>query len=151
MMMRRALLIIALISALTVGAGVVLAAPGQTTSVSATLNAKQEVPPQRFKAATASGRFSATLTKTKKGYRMSWKLTFSKLSGKALFAHIHRGKPGKHGAALFSLCSSCGSGAHGSAYASPGEVNLMRAGQTYVTVRTKRNPAGEIRGQIRVG
>jgi CHRD domain len=150
-MMRRILFVVAAL--LAFGTMVALAAAGDTSAmrVRAVLNAKQEVPPQIFKAADASGRFTATLAKTKKGYRMTWKLTFSKLSSKVTFAHVHRGKPGKHGPALFALCKSCKSGEHGSAYASPWEVGLMRTGQTYVTVRTTKNPAGEIRGQIRVG
>jgi hypothetical protein len=121
-----------------------------TTSVKARLTAGQVVPRGTVKRTKASGLFSGTLTKTKKGYRLTWRLTFSKLSGRATSGYIHRGMPGKHGAALFHLCSPCSSGAHGSAYASPSEVALISNGRTYVTVRTKKNPAGEIRGQIAI-
>lgn len=128
-----------------------LAAAGGVGAVSlkAALNAKQEVPPQRFKVARASGAFSGTLVKRTKGYRLLWKLTFKNLSGKALSGYIHKGRPGKHGPAYFHLCSPCRSGAQGSAYASPTEMTLLKSGLMYVNVRTARNPAGEIRGQIR--
>ena len=114
------------------------------------LTPSQVVPKQFVRVASASGAFSATLTKTKKGYTMRWRLTYRDLSGKKAWAYIHKGKPGKFGAALYILCSSCSSGVHGSAYVSPWGFNLMQTGRTYVTVRTKKNPAGEIRGQIRV-
>jgi hypothetical protein len=117
-------------------------------SVRAQLSAAQTVPAQTVRVAGASGRLAATLTKTSKGYRLTWRLTFTKLSGPATSGYIHRGKRGKFGAALFHLCSPCLSGAHGSAYASPSEVDLMRSGRAYVNVRTRKNPGGEIRGQI---
>ena len=132
--------------AMTVG----LATAGESSAlkVRALPNAKQEVPPQAFRVSKASGRFFGTLTKTNKGYRLSWQLSFSNLSGKATSAIIHRGRRGKQGATVWILCSPCTSGAHGSAYASPGEVGLILQGRTYVNVETKKNPSGEIRGQI---
>jgi hypothetical protein len=129
--------------------GFAAASGTRTMSLKAALNAKQEVPPQTFKVTRASGVFTATLVKRTKGYRLFWKLTFKKLSGKARSAYIHKGSPGKHGAAYFHLCSPCSSGVHGTAYASPAEMTLLKRGLMYVNVRTARNPAGEIRGQIR--
>ena len=119
-----------------------------TIGVKARLTAGQVVPRGTVKLTKASGSFSGTLKKTKKGYRLTWRLTFSKLSGRATSGYIHLGMPGKHGPALFHLCSPCSSGAHGNAYASPGQAALLSDGGTYVTVRTRKNPAGEIRGQI---
>lgn len=124
---------------------------GASISVKANLSAAQEVPKPSRSVATASGRLAATVKKTSKGYRLTWRLTFSKLSGRAVSGYIHRGKRGLTGPALFHLCSPCTSGAHGSAYASPSEVDLMRAGRTYVNLRTRTNPTGEIRGQITAG
>jgi hypothetical protein len=119
-------------------------------SLKANLNARQEVPPQTFKVTRASGVFTATLGKTKKGYKLFWKLTFKNLSGKARSAYIHKGRPGKHGPAYFHLCSPCLSGVHSKAYVSPTEMTLLKRGLMYVNVRTAKNPAGEIRGQIKV-
>jgi hypothetical protein len=144
-------LIMLVAGTLALGIGKLAAAGGVVATVAnATLTGKQEVPPQTVKVADASGQFFATFTKIKNGYRMNWKLTFKNMSGPVKFAHIHQGKVGQHGAALFFLCGPCASGAHGSAYASPFELNSMRDGETYVNVRTAKNPAGEIRGQIRV-
>jgi hypothetical protein len=111
----------------------------------------QEVPKQAIRNPKATGTFFATLEPAADGYRLAWRLTFAKLSGRATSAIIHLGKPGAHGAAMAVLCSPCASGARGSAYFSPPELVLARAGKLYVNIRTTRNPSGEIRGQIAVG
>jgi CHRD domain len=151
-MRRKALLLagpLVILAWLVFVSGVGFAAASGATSLKATLNARQEVPPQTFKVTRASGVFTATLVKSTKGYRLFWKLTFKNLSGKATSAYIHKGRPGRHGPAFFHLCSPCHSGAKGRAYASPAEMRLLKQGQMYVNVRTAKNPAGEIRGQIR--
>jgi hypothetical protein len=149
-MRQRVFIVATCLSLLAAGTGVAWGAGSSLIKVRASLNAKQ-VQPQGVKVAGASGSFSGTLAKTRKGYRLSWRLTFSHLSGKAKSSYIHKGKPGRYGAAYFHLCSPCVSGAHGRAYASPNEVSLMKAGLMYVNIRTPKHPAGEIRGQIRVG
>lgn len=131
-------------------AGLSLAGPSSTIGLQAQLKPGQESPAQKFKVADASGRFTGTVKKTSKGYRLYWRLTFAHLSGKATFAHIHRGKPGKHGPAVAFLCRACASGVQGRIYFSPPELKLARQGRLYVNVRTAKNPAGEIRGQITV-
>jgi len=121
---------------------------GTTIKVNARLSSKQETPMPKVDVRSAAGGFQATLLQTKKGCTMSWHIAFGKLSGKATSAYIHSGGRGKYGPALFRLCGPCTSGAHGSAYASPSEVQMMLAGKTYVNVRTSKNPTGEIRGQL---
>jgi hypothetical protein len=108
------------------------------------------VPKQTVGTPRASGTFAGTIRPVTKGYRLYWRLSFSRLSGPATFAHIQRGKEGLAGSILILLCRQCAAGARGSAYVSPGELTLMRTGRTYVNLRTAKNPAGEIRGQIRV-
>ena len=116
--------------------------------VGTALVALQEAPKPALEVSRAWGHFAATLQPTKAGYEMTWRVIFSKLSGPATSAYVHRGTRGKYGPALFYLCGPCNSGSHGKAYASPSEVDLMLTGQAYVNIRTRRNPSGEIRGQI---
>jgi CHRD domain len=108
------------------------------------------VPHQAVKVPNASGAFSGRLRATANGYRLSWRLTFIGLSGRAASAYLHQGKPGTHGPAFVFLCSPCISGAHGTSFFSPSELALVRQNRLYVNVRTARNPAGEIRGQVRI-
>src|SRR5262249_7704439 len=115
-----------------------------TVHVTAKLSSGLEAPKPHLNVKSATGGFTASFTRTKKGYTMSWHLTFGKLSGPASSAYIHKGSKGKYGPALFQLCSPCNSGSQGTAYASPSEVDLVLRGQTYVNVRTKKNPTGEI-------
>jgi len=110
----------------------------------------QESPPQQARNLKASGTFLATVQPAKDGYRLVWKLTFARLRGAAMSADVHHGSPGHHGAAVIHLCSPCRSGATGAQYFSQPEVVLAREGLLYVNVRTAKNTAGEIRGQLRL-
>jgi hypothetical protein len=90
------------------------------------------------------GLTSATLTGTK----LTWKLTFSHLSGSAVAAHIHSGAMRKAGPVIVPLCGPCKSGASGSAKVSAAVAKALQSGGTYVNVHTSKNPNGEIRGQL---
>jgi hypothetical protein len=115
-----------------------------TVHLHATLNAKQEVPVQVVKNKKAKGTFTATIV----GRKLTWKLTFSGLTGKATAAHIHMGRLGKAGNVLVPLCGPCKSGAHGSTRVSRSVTRAMTHHQAYVDVHTAKNPNGEIRGEI---
>jgi len=77
--------------------------------VSATLASKGEVPAPKAPA-TAKGAFSGTYKENATGAVLSWKLSFSGLSGRALAAHIHKGKPGRAGPVIVPLCGPCKAG-----------------------------------------
>jgi hypothetical protein len=111
---------------------------------SATLTAAQEIPKQAVKVPAAKGAFHATLS----GKTLSWKLTFSHLSGRALQAHIHLGAMGKAGNVLVPLCAPCKSGMTGKAKVTAAMIKDVGKHLLYVNVHTAKNPAGEIRGQV---
>ena len=125
-------------------AGLGLASSGSSsTKLAARLTAGAERP--RPKAATAAfGQFTATLTRTS----FSWRLTFTKLTGRALAAHVHLGAPGVAGPIAVPLCGPCVSGAHGTKQVTARVRLALLSRGAYVNVHTARNPAGEIRGQI---
>ena len=127
-----------------------LAAAGESYKVGATLNVKQEVPKQAVKAPNANGAFTGTYTEAGKKATLKWKLTYSRLSGKATAAHIHLGKPGVAGNVIVPLCAPCKPGQTGTATITSKVVSQLEAGKTYVNVHTGKNPAGEIRGQVKV-
>lgn len=129
--------------------GVYAALAGATGSVgdrfNASLEARQEVPKPKDVPALASGHFDATLN----GSKLQWKLTYKKLTGKATAAHIHTGKKGKAGPVVVPLCGPCTSGISKTVVLKSSVVNAMKKGDAYVNIHTAKNPAGEIRGQIR--
>jgi len=122
--------------------------PG-TYTVKAALNTRQSVP--RAKGTTAAiGAFTGTLkVQTKDNGILTWKLTYKRLTGPALSAHVHLGAVGKAGKIVVPLCAPCQSGAHGHKPVSRAVTAAIASGKTYVNVHTKRNPTGEIRGQIK--
>jgi CHRD domain len=121
------------------------ASKAETYKLSAKLTAGQEVPKPKG-AAGATGTFTGTLV----GRRLTWKVTYKGLTGKAMQAHIHMGRPGKSGNVLVPLCPpGCRSGMHGTKTVSSAIRDAIEHGRTYVNVHTAKNPAGEIRGQVR--
>jgi CHRD domain/RTX calcium-binding nonapeptide repeat (4 copies) len=121
-------------------------APSQ--KLRAILNRRQEVPRPR-RARRARGRFAATLTRTDGGFELRWRLTSRRLTGRRLAAHIHRGPRGTAGPVVIPLCGPCSRRERGTAQVT--DQALARSivmGETYVNVHTRKNPDGEIRGQI---
>jgi CHRD domain len=123
--------------------GLGLAGGSSTVRLSAGLDAAQETSAPKA-AVHATGRFTATL----RGRALTWRLKFSRLSGKALAAHIHLGRAGVAGPVAVPLCGPCVSGAHGRVVVTPRVRAALVAAGTYVNVHTAKNPAGEIRGQV---
>ena len=148
--MKKAIGAVALVA--LVFAGIALAAAQKDSyKVSSTLKARTEVPRPSGVPAGATGGFTGTAVELANDKaRVTWKLTFSHLSGKAIAAHIHLGKPGKAGPVALALCGPCRSGQKGSGMLTHAQFAKLEAGGGYVNVHTAKNAGGEIRGQIKV-
>ena len=120
-----------------------------TSKFSATLGSREEVPKTAGVSAAAGGTFAVTLTDSGPKFSVTWKLKFHNLTGKAVAAHIHRGKPGKAGPVLLALCGPCKNGQTGKAPLSETAGTALKSGSAYVNVHTAKNAAGELRGQLR--
>jgi hypothetical protein len=125
----------------------------RTYTLKTSLSVRQEVRSSKG-AAGASGVFSATLKMSGKKGTFLWNLRFKNLSGRAVAGQVQIAASGKSGPVAIPLCRPCTAGAHGS-YTGPIGTNhpLLKAlthGGAYVNVLTKKNPKGEIRGQIKV-
>ncbi len=129
------------------GPGEIRGQVGITANANATLTRRQEVPRPRG-AGRASGSFTSTIIKSGTTGSMTWRLTFSRLTGRAVAAHIHIGARGRSGPVAVPLCGPCRSGARRTATLTRVVLAALEAGRAYVNVHTSRNPAGEIRGQI---
>jgi hypothetical protein len=122
-------------------------AASRATVWTAALSSGQEIPKQVVKNTAGHGLFKGTLNGTK----LTWKLTFSKLTGPATMAHIHLGAKGKSGNVVVPLCAPCTSGVTGTATITPALASDFSKHLLYVNVHTAKNPNGEIRGQLARG
>lgn len=142
----------ALLAAVVLTLSPALAARRATGAVavkySSTLGIRAEIPKPKGASPNAGGTFAFSLTHVGSRYTVTWKLTFYRLSGKALAAHIHIGPPSGTGPVVVPLCGPCTSGQSGKAPAPAKLVAALKSQTAYVNVHTQRNPAGEIRGRI---
>jgi hypothetical protein len=99
-------------------------------NVKTTLRASQERPKPKGKLAKAKGTFTATVSRNGTSGVIVWRLTFSKLSGRAIAAHIHSGVRGKAGPVIVPLCAPCRSGAHGRATVAASVLDARESGLT---------------------
>jgi hypothetical protein len=143
--------LLAALAVASVVVGMAAAAPQKDTyGLSARLTARSEVPRPKGVPVGASGVFTGKVVELENDKAsLTWRLTFSKLSGRAIAAHIHAGRTGKAGAVLVALCGPCRNGQRGSATLTHAQLNRIEAGATYVNVHTTKNAAGEIRGQVK--
>jgi hypothetical protein len=143
-------LVVAATAALVVVAFATAAQRAETYKVSAALIAGQEVPKPKAPRVGVHGAFTGTYVENKTGAVLKWKLTYAKLTGPALAAHIHGGKIGVAGAVIVPLCGPCHSGQTGAVKISKATVAALERHRAYVNIHTSKNAAGEIRGQVKV-
>ncbi|HEV7641977.1 MAG TPA: CHRD domain-containing protein [Gaiellaceae bacterium] len=147
--MKRVVSVVIVLLALGVTALGLAASAGKSYKVSAKLTPGADVP-KPVGASNAKGSFTGTYVENAKGAKLTWKLSYSGLTGAAGAAHIHMGKPGVSGPITVPLCGPCTSGMTGTAQITKTVIASLESGNAYVNVHTAKNPAGEIRGQVKV-
>ena len=109
----------------------------------ATLSGADEVPATKSK---GTGSVVVTFDSTTK--TLTWKGTYSGLTGTATGAHFHGpAEVGKVAGVAVPLPSAA-SPLEGSAVLSDAQAADLKAGKLYLNVHTAANPNGEIRGQV---
>ena len=143
------ILVAATAGALTL-TGLALAVPQKdTVTLTANLKARFEVSKPTGVRAGAAGLFTGKAIELENDRaRFTWRLTFSKLTGRAAAAHIHVGRAGRAGGVMVALCGPCRNGQRGTRSITHAQLRTIRAGRAYVNVHTTKNAAGEIRGQV---
>jgi hypothetical protein len=122
-----------------------IAAPTYAASVQfkADLKGSSEVPPNQT---AGTGSVTATYDTTSK--MLSWKGSYSGLTGAATAAHFHGpADPGKNAGVAVAI-KPFASPFEGSATLTDAQATDLMAGRWYVNVHTAANPGGEIRGQL---
>jgi CHRD domain len=132
------------LATLVLGATVAFAGPAFADKMKATLDGKSEVP-----AVTSPGKGTADIDYDAATKKLSWKLTYSGLSGPATAAHFHGpAEAGKNAGVAVAIPNAATSPAEGSATLTDAQAADLVAGKYYVNVHTAANPGGEIRGQV---
>ena len=133
-----------MLAALALGAAVAFAAPAFADKMKATLDGKSEVPPN---ASAATG--TADIDYDPATKKLTWKLTYSGLTGPATAAHFHGpAEAGKNAGVAVPIANAGSSPVEGSTILTDAQAADMMAGKCYVNVHTAANPGGEIRGQV---
>ncbi len=134
----------AILATLALATTVAFVGPAFAEKFKATLNGKSEVPPT-----TSSGTGTADIDYDAATKKLSWKLTYSGLTGPAKAAHFHGpAEPGKNGGVVLAIPGATKSPAEGSATLTDAQAADLEAGKLYINVHTEANPGGEIRGQV---
>ncbi|MDN3274881.1 CHRD domain-containing protein [Frankia sp. RB7] len=134
----------ALFATMALGAAVVFAGSASAEKLKATLDGKSEVP-----ATTSSGTGMADLDYDAATKKLSWKVSYSGLSGPATAAHFHGpAETGKNAGVAVPIAGIANSPAEGSATLTDAQASDLLAGKLYVNIHTAANPGGEIRGQV---
>ena len=133
-----------LLATLALAATVALAGPAFAEKMKATLDGKSEVP-----ANASAGTGTADLDYDAAAKKLTWKLTYSGLSGPATAAHFHGpAEPGKNAGVAVAIPNAASSPAEGSATLTDAQAADLTAGRYYINIHTAANPGGEIRGQV---
>ena len=110
----------------------------------ATLSGASEVP-----ANTSTGKGAADIDYDAATKKMSWKLTYSGLTGPATAAHFHGpAEAGKNAGVALAIPNATSSPTEGSATLTDAQAADLTAGKYYINIHTAANPGGEIRGQV---
>jgi CHRD domain len=133
-----------MLASLTLGAAVAFAGPAFADKMKATLDGKSEVP-----ANTSAGTGTADIDYDAASKKLTWKVTYSGLSGPATAAHFHGpAAAGANAGVKVPIANPATSPVEGSATLTDEQAADLTAGKYYINIHTAANPGGEIRGQV---
>ncbi|HTA99161.1 MAG TPA: CHRD domain-containing protein [Bradyrhizobium sp.] len=133
-----------MLAMLALGAAVTFAGPAFAEKMKATLDGKSEVPPNA-----SAGTGTADVDYDAATKKLTWKLTYSGLSGPATAAHFHGpAEAGKNAGVAVAIPNAGTSPVEGSATLTDAQAADLTAGKYYINVHTAANPGGEIRGMV---
>lgn len=107
------------------------------------LSAASSVPPNN---SSATGTADVTFDTTTR--LLTWKVTYSGLTGPATMAHFHGPAEAGKNAPVVVPIPNAASGIDGSATLTDTQAADLLAGRYYINIHTDANKGGEIRGQV---
>ena len=129
--------------ALAASFGLSASASAEMMKMKADLNAASEVPPTK-----SDGKGTADITYDTVSKKLTWKVTYSGLTGPATMAHFHGpAAPGANAAPAVPIPDPK-SGVEGSATLNDAQAKDLMDGKYYVNYHTDANKGGEIRGMV---
>jgi hypothetical protein len=134
----------AIFATLAITATVAFAGPAFAEKFKAVMDGKSEVPPT-----TSTGTGTVDVDYDPATKKLTWKLTYTGLTGPATAAHFHGpAAVGENAKPSVPIPGATSSPAEGSATLTDAQAADLEAGKYYVNVHTGANPGGEIRGQV---
>ena len=118
----------------------------EVVNLKAEMTAKNEVPPNQ-----SAGKGEVTATYDTATKKLSWKGSYSGLTGPATAAHFHGpAASGKNAGVVIPIFAGAAAKSpfEGSATLTDAQAQELMSGQWYVNIHTAANKAGEIRGQL---
>jgi hypothetical protein len=133
-----------MLATLALGAAVAFAGPAFAEKMTIMLDGASEVPPN-----TSPGKGTAEIDYDAAAKKLSWKVTYSGLTGPATASHFHGpAEAGKNAGVAVAIPNIATQPAEGSATLTDAQAADFAAGKYYVNVHTAANPGGELRGQV---
>jgi hypothetical protein len=133
-----------MLATLALGAAIAFAGPAFADKMKVSLDGKSQVPPN-----TSAGTGTADLDYDTASKKLSWKITYSGLSGPATAAHFHGpAAAGANAGVKVAIPNATSSPVEGSATLTDEQAADLMGGKYYINVHTAANPGGEIRGQV---
>ena len=133
-----------MLATLALGAAIAFAGPAFADKMKVSLDGKSQVPPN-----TSAGTGTADLDYDTASKKLSWKITYSGLSGPVTAAHFHGpAAAGANAGVKVAIPNATSSPVEGSATLTDEQASDLMGGKYYINVHTAANPGGEIRGQV---
>jgi CHRD domain len=133
-----------MLATVALGAAIAFAGPAFADKMKATLDGKSEVPPN-----TSAATGTADIDYDPASKKLSWKVTYTGLSGPATAAHFHGpAAAGANAGVKVPIANAGTSPVEGSATLNDEQAADLTSGKYYVNIHTAANPGGEIRGQV---
>ena len=102
-----------------------------------------------LKGSSAAAKGDAAVTYDTASKQVTWRITYSGLSGPPTAAHFHGpAQPGANAGVAVAIPNPATAPVQGSAMLTEAQAADLLGGRYYINIHTAANPGGEVRGQV---